>query len=325
MRATGAVVTTLVGAIVAACGGDFKETGHVDARARIVATFEVNAHGVGSGIDARLGERFWMVGDHGVLFGAHVTNGNIVVDDTIVVRDGQPLDTEEARALPGGGFLVAEESTPSVLFVDGEGAVRARLSPGAGLPAVLALHRKNRGFESLAVSRDGTTAFVATQSPLGDANDPRFSGSRVIRLLRLDVSHPMHASLRGEYALRLDDGAKLSAAAWVDDDRVLLLERDRSTTKLLLADLRDATSFAGTAIESTLDVEDVNAGPEALGISPVGVKVLFTSRDTPELEGEKLEGLALLDDATIALSNDDDFSPTGRSRVWEIELGAALR
>ena len=49
----------------------------------------------------------------------------------------------------------------------GKKLVDAAYAVSDRLPAVLSQRRKNRGFESVAVSRDGKTAYTMTQSPLG--------------------------------------------------------------------------------------------------------------------------------------------------------------
>src|SRR6185503_14932062 len=159
------------------------------------------------------------------------------------------MDIEDIDTLPGGGFIVVEEYSPSVVIVNANGKVTRRYTPqgktlaGASytvsdtLPAILSQRRANRGFEGVAVTPDGQTAYPVMQSPLG----PTGTGaptrdSRVVRLIRLDISDPLNMQVTGQFIVKMSPVAtypagntqralKISAVTWVNKNKFLFLER----------------------------------------------------------------------------------------------------
>ena len=87
------------------------------------------------------------------------------------------LDTEGIVRTPEGDFWLCEEYGPSLLSVAPSGTVKVRYVPaGSGisgthypvsetLPAIYARRRANRGFESIAISRDGKRIFAVDFGP----------------------------------------------------------------------------------------------------------------------------------------------------------------
>ena len=157
------------------------------------------------------------------------------------------MDIEDVHLLPDGRFILVEEYSPSVVIAGADGEVLARFTPASKtlpgadypirntLPDVLASRRANRGFESIAVSPDGRTGYTVTQSPLGStsAGSP-YRDSRVVRVLRLDLTDPLNLQVTGQFAVLMSAAAdypvgnaqrdlKISSAAWVGNDVLLLL------------------------------------------------------------------------------------------------------
>src|SRR5262249_4221739 len=136
--------------------------------------------------------------------------------------DPNGLDTEGLVRLRDGSFWVAEEYGPSLAHVDRDGKVLLRLLPqdlelrGAdypvqnALPAVYRLRKDNRGFESLALGRDGKTLFTMPQSPLLVPDKKTGDGSRLCRVLALDVATNRP---RAEYVYRFEVQKDFDAAA----------------------------------------------------------------------------------------------------------------
>lgn len=266
------------------------------------------------------------------------------------------LDPEDIHALPDGNFIVVDEYNPCIAIISDAGKVLKRYIPqgksliGAAcavsdnLPAIIGQRRSSRGFESIAVSGDGKTAYTMTQSPLGPtgAGTPT-RNSRVLRVLRLDVSDPLNATVTGQFVLLLSPATtyptgnrpqdlKLSAAAWVGENKLLLLERSDELSiggvKLVLADLANATDVTGLPEAQTLALEnfaiDWSTGP----ITPIATSVVYSNLETPELDDFKLEGLAILNRNDVALVNDNDFGtgviPPAISKMWVIRLREPL-
>jgi alkaline phosphatase len=265
--------------------------------------------------------------------------------------DPDGIDPEDLRVLPGGDLLLVDEYRPSVIAVDGAtGQVRARLVPageslpGAGypvaatLPAVLARRQRNAGFEGVALSSDGHTAYAVLQAPLGEAG-----ASRIVRILRLSIADPTTPgaaggaiAVTGDFVYRetaasafpagtAQRDVSISAAAWLGPDRLLLLERASGETKLVAVDLSASADIHGAAFENTLTPETGDLA--ALGVTPASGTPVFSSRELPALDGEKLEGLAILGRATVALSHDNDYGmddARDATRIWIVRLGGSV-
>lgn len=273
-------------------------------------------------------------------------------DATLLNYNPNGLDIEDIRLLPQGLFLMVEEYSPSVVVADLSGVVLKRYIPSsktlpgaaypvsATLPPILDQVRANRGMESIAVSPDGRTAYAIMQSPLGPTKNAAYLNSRVVRLLRLDVSDPLNMQVTGHFVLLLSpvsyyppgntpDVLKISSADWVAPDRLLMIERTdeagKGGARLILVDLRNATDISAMPVANTLVPEDVNTDLAALGITPAATEsVLYFNGELPEIMDYKLEGLSILNPNEVAISNDNDFGvtldPEAKSQMWIIRL-----
>jgi phytase-like protein len=277
------------------------------------------------------------------------------------------MDIEDVHTLKDGRFILVEEYSPSVVIVSPTGNVLKRYTPvgktlpGAHytvsdiLPPVFKQRRANRGFESIPISSDGRTAYAILQSPMGStsAGSPTamppippspYRNSRLIRILRLDISDPLNLQVTGEFVflmLPVSDypagnaqrDLKISAAAWVSKDKLLVEEHtDLAPAKLVLVDLAGATDVKdfASAAAVPLVLEDVNADLAALGITPAATKVVLDlGAELPEITERKLEGMTILNDNEISISNDNDFGigadPNEASKVYTIRLSEHLR
>jgi hypothetical protein len=113
----------------------------------------------------------------------------------------------------------------------------------------------------------------------------------------------------------------VTAAAWLGDDRLALLEHGVVGAKAVVADLRAATNLMGTSLETSLDLEAL--GPATTGVTSAEITDVWSTSSTPELATAKLEGLAVIDASTIALSDDDDRDAQP-GHVWTVALAAPL-
>jgi alkaline phosphatase len=277
-------------------------------------------------------------------------------DGTLLPYNPNGMDIEDIHTLPGGGYIVVEEYSPSVVIVNANGKVVCRYTPqgktlpGASyqvcdtLPAILSQRRANRGFEGVAVSPDGTTAYAVLQSPLGPtgAGAPT-RDSRIVRMIRLDITDPLDVQVTGQFLVKMSPvstypvgntqrALKFSAVTWVNENKFLFLERSDELlagvniggAKLVLVDIASATNIHGTAVAATLTPEAVTTDLAALGITPATSTVVFSNEQTPEITDFKLEGLAILNANQVAISNDNDFGigdfPGAISKVWVIRL-----
>lgn len=264
------------------------------------------------------------------------------------------IDPEAMQLLPNGNFLISEEYGPSIVLVDTNGKVLMRYVPvgktyagvnypvKAILPAIYKERRGNRGFENISLTRDGKTAYVTLQSPMGNAKDKAFEKSRVVRILSLDVSQPEDAKVTGMFlVLQTEKSAypdtdkqkdlKYSDAVVIGQDKILLLERATKKVKLIVADLSAATNVLNHADTNSLLFEKEGENLDKLAIKPAQTREVFDSRDVFfQIDTDKLEGLAVLTPGVVAISNDNDFGIGDDnlneypSKVWVIRLGKNL-
>ena len=268
------------------------------------------------------------------------------------------MDIEDVHTLPGGGFILVEEYGPSIVIVSPTGNVLKRYTPvgktlaGANysvddiLPAVFKQRRANRGFEGIAVSDDGQTAYTLTQSPMGStgATSP-YKDSRLVRILRMDISDPLNLRVTGQFVMLNEPLAgfpvgtvpkdmKISAAAWISQDKLLITEWGDKLggAKLVVVDLTAATDVNGlsSATAVPLILENVNTDLSALGITPAVTTVaLDVISEFPTIKDFKFEGLSILNDNEVAISIDNDFgigqTPNAETRLYNIRLSAPLR
>jgi hypothetical protein len=280
------------------------------------------------------------------------------------------LDPEDIHTLPGGGFILVEEYSSSVVIVSDTGNVLRRYTPEGktlaaaeytpgvitpaanytvidNLPGVLKQRRANRGFEGIAVSDDGRTAYTVMQSPMGATGvTSPYRDSSLVRILRMDISDPLDLQVTGQFVVYMSPVStyplgnaardmKISATAWVSQDRLLFLERSDKPgsggAKLILVDVRNATDVTGRADAGTpLVYENVATDLAALEITPATSQVVLdVNAELPAITDFKLEGLSILNANTVSISNDNDFGigdvPGRSSKIWQILLSKPLR
>jgi hypothetical protein len=251
-------------------------------------------------------------------------------------KDVHGVDAEGLIRLTDGTFWIADENAPSILHVALDGRIIARHVPNGtesdytgarydvvgSLPAIVAKRQLNRGIESLAVSRDERFLYFMLQSPLANPDTAAFRSSRNVRLFKMERTS---MQIVGEFVYVLDDPStfrrdpsnsqadvRVSEAAAIGQDRLLVVERTEATTKLYEIDLAKATNIYDSRWDDlrtapSLELQTQLADAD---IAPVTKALRFDSGDFPKV-ADKIEGVAVLSDGTLALINDDDFGITG--------------
>lgn len=262
--------------------------------------------------------------------------------------DGSPLpsspdgaDSEGIAARSDGMFWIAEEYGPSLLLVDESGLVHRRLIPEGSsaryagsrvpvveaLPALAAARKLNRGFEALAMSPDGTTLYAAFQSPLAHPDRAAHDAGDVVRIWALDATS---GAFRAEHAYPLDppegfqrdcavgpvakNDVKVSELAALSDGSLMVLERVTLSTHLYRVALGEPlpAQLLDPAHRPTL--EQLGQG----GVPLLSKVRVMSSDDHPEVCGD-LEGLIVLDDDSLLLSNDSDYGTEGAvTQFWRV-------
>lgn len=270
------------------------------------------------------------------------------------------MDIEDIHTLRFGGFILVEEYAPSIVIVGPFGHVLRRYTPGGTtlpgahytvndrLPAVFGQRRANRGFEGLAVSDDGRTAYTMTQSPMGSTSAGSvYRDSSLIRVIRLNISNPLNLQVTGEFLFKLMAATnfpagnaardlKISAAAWVSRDKLLITEGSDKIGagghKVVMVDLNTATDVLNLPDASAVPLVYENVGTDfaALGISLAQTSLVADLiNDVPEIMERKLEGMTILNRNEIVISSDNDFGigdvAGATTKVYHIRLSAPLR
>jgi len=306
-------------------------------------------------------------GDGGPITGRPNPPGPGSIGESAVTMDGRDLpldphglDTEGLVAAADGGFWVSDEYGPWLLRFGPDGLLRERVGPfgttGRRLPAVLAARRANRGMEGLTRIPGTAELLGLMQSPL---DNPKRAG-RTSRSVRLVAYDPATGASRQFVYLLEDAGNRTTDITAVSATRFLVLEIDGRVPgdsaepsrfqRVFQVDLAGATEvgdpadhpagrrFGGRTLEE-LPADSLRAA----GVIPVSKLLLLDLLD-PAIgyPHAKPEGLAVLDDHTIAIANDDDFGitadgrggmvtnrrPDGRleaNEVWLVRLAAPLR
>jgi hypothetical protein len=228
-----------------------------------------------------------------------------------------------------GALWVTDEYGPFLLKIDpSTGVVHERYGPGAGLPAVLAKRRPNRGMEGMTLDASSGLIHAFLQSPLSDGlawyqtTGREEKIERHARFLRWLVFDPARAETRAMLAYPLDSAAfahgrtgnaKLGDVAALGDGRFVVIEQGEGAdgqmfNHLVMVDTNGATDIAafGTDLErSSMRGEPVN-GADWSRVTPLR-KTMLLNLNRIGWVAEKAEGLALVDACTLAMTNDNDF------------------
>ncbi|OAT78312.1 esterase-like activity of phytase [Mangrovibacter phragmitis] len=236
--------------------------------------------------------------------------------------DPRGLDTEGITPDGKGGFWLCDEYGPFLIHVDGEGKVLAKYGPepaageqsvARGLPAIIKWRQPNRGFEGVTRLPDGKI-LGAVQSTLNIDGKSK-NKATFTRLVVLDPATGKTAM----YGYPIDthykkaSDAKIGDVVALNNHEVLLIEQGKDKDKVMhnriyKVDLRHATDL--TPFDSQTAPE-FNT-PEALKKRGIKLATKTEIVDLPQLgwQQEKAEGLALIDNRTLAVTNDNDFGLT---------------
>jgi hypothetical protein len=250
-------------------------------------------------------------------------------------RELNGFDAEGIVRLTDGSFWIGDENGPSIAHFSADGRMIARHVPqgtegefaGARydvkgtLPAILAKRAINRGIESMAVSPDENFLYFIMQNALANPDVKTYQAAKNIRLFKIE-----RASMKvvGEYVYTLDDpmsfrrdpskrqnDPRISELMAIGLDRLVVLERTELTTKLYEIQLEGATNIIGTRWDDAATSPSLEATTvaDAKITAPQKTLRLDTANFT-DIVG-KTEGMALLDDGSLLVINDDDYGIAG--------------
>lgn len=261
--------------------------------------------------------------------------GKAYADEEPIDLFGNPLDLDPLGAdLEGivraedGTYWMVDEYRPAIYHFTPDGVLAARYVPEGSnneetgvavgeeaIPAIYAQRRANRGFEAVAL-RDGILyAFI--QSPIDNPDTAKDSSSKASTLVRILAFDTNTKETVGEYFYRLDGAGvdKIGDAVVMPDGTFLVMERDDATGssahKLVYQiDIDAATNFFGYDLPRGVELQS-DRGLARLGITPVAKRLFVDLGAIGYNTVDKPEGLALIDENTIAVINDNDFGTGG--------------
>lgn len=242
--------------------------------------------------------------------------------------DPYGADLEGIVRADDGSYWMVDEYRPAIYHFGPDGVLIDRFVPEgsndneAGInvgteafPAIYAQRRSNRGFEAVAYADGILYAFI--QSPIDDpdrGNDVNSRRGGSIRILAFDTTS---GTTVGEYIYMIEGGAvdKIGDAVALSSSTMLVVERDAALGAdaekfIFKIDLSNATNVYGMELPQGLQLQS-EAGLAMAGIRPVKKELFVDPVALGFQAGDKIEGLALIDENTLAIVNDNDFGITG--------------
>jgi hypothetical protein len=250
-------------------------------------------------------------------------------------QDANGIDSEGLAIAKDGTFWVSDEYGPDVVHFTADGTMvpGGRLRPGSGLPSVLARRRSNRGMEGLTITPDGKTLVGIMQSPLDNPTAGGSSAGRSSRVARIVVIDTRSGATR-QYAYILDATSNLNSEIAALTPTLFLVDERNGTVpgagtaikKVYRVDLSNATDisdpadgvggrlFGGQTLEeltkNAADPAAILLANSVVAGAKSAAPVVDLIQAIPGYPHDKVEGLTVLDNRTIAISNDDDFGVT---------------
>ena len=261
-------------------------------------------------------------------------------------KDVWGIDSEGLAVDKDGNFWICEEGGPTIWKLNKNGVVIKRYTPYANLASpeiqdvaidtIFKYRKNNRGFEGLTITPNGKI-YAIIQSPLLNPSKTIGESSRIHRILEIDPTNDqskMYVYINegpvgtGANEIRYRDW-KIGDMTAINNSELLVIEQglrgntDRKYVfKINISNATAVTSslYSGVSLEALVDANGLIAN----SIVPVQ-KTLFMdllANHWPS-ELEKAEGIAILNDSTIAFVNDNDFgqySPSENGVAVEIEI-----
>jgi hypothetical protein len=233
------------------------------------------------------------------------------------VLTGWDFDPESMEVAPDGTFWFGDEFGPFLLHTDSQGRL---LEPPVPTPGVKAPQNptlapgetpnlaSSRGFEGMAISPNGQELYPMLEGSL--AEDKAAGLASDLRIFEVKANQPLGAQFTGTYwRYRMESpGDSIGDAIALNDHELLVVERDGGAgpnarfKAVFRVDLKDRDHDGYVDKELLVNLLAV---PDPTNAGKLGAFFPFSF--------ETIEDLAVLDDHTIAVMNDNNF-PNGGSR-----------
>jgi hypothetical protein len=265
-----------------------------------------------------------------------VANANFFLKTA--AKDTFGIDSEGIIVDKNGNFWLCEEGGPTIWVLNPNGVLIKRYTPYANLTdgskrsvdvaidTVFKYRKNNRGFEGITIAPNGKV-YAIIQSAILYPTQSIGENSRVHRILEIDPSTDATRMLvylndgligaSGSNQIRLRDW-KIGDMSAISDTTFLVLEAAaRGTTdvkRLYKINITGATNvhsglYSGVTLENLVtSTADNLAANSIVPVKKTLVMDLLASGWPAELD--KAEGLAIINDSTIAICNDNDYGQT---------------
>ena len=248
-------------------------------------------------------------------------------------KDTFGIDPEGLVVDKNGNFWLCEEGGATIWKLNQNGVLMNRYTPYAHLSgkqaidvqidSVFKYRKNNRGFEGISIAPNGKI-YAIIQSGIQYPTATIGDNTRIHRILEIDPATNNQRMLvylndgiigTGSNQIRLRDW-KIGDMAAVNDSTFLVLEaaaRGSSDIKRLYQININQATAVNSGLYGSLTLEGLvdSTGLANNGIKPVTktlVMDLLASGWPAALD--KAEGLAIINDSTIAIGNDNDFGQT---------------
>lgn len=224
--------------------------------------------------------------------------------------DPSGLDTESLSVDHEGNFWVGDEYYPALIKANAQGDIIEKWTPRNGLPEILKHRLMNRGFEALSVTPSGKI-LISMESIL-DLCDDYKNSNNLIRMVLFDPKTKQSKTFAYPYdkeEYRSPVTAKIGDMAAIDDTRFLIVEQGKTCTGmrnvLYIIDINKATDISDLKLKDGNALEYGTLGE----LSPIQFIKKYKIFDAVDYgwTHEKLEGVAIINPKTIAITNDNDF------------------
>lgn len=237
-------------------------------------------------------------------------------DGANIETDNNGVDSESMTIDSKKHFWVGDEYLPSLLEFDANGKLLARITPAADakvtlkkneIPNAFSFRKFNRGFEAIGYKND--KIFFMSQSPLGvdgAHKDKEFS------VIRIGVFNTKTRMYEAEYLYPLTQKKvdKIGDLVMIDDTHFYVIEQNGDTGKdgvhvIYKVDLTNATNLVKAPLAR--DPETYPAAELLAKVMPAQKTLVVDLVAGGYSDFEKIEGLTMIDDKTLAIVNDNDF------------------
>ena len=249
-------------------------------------------------------------------------------EGTEIESDNNGVDSESMTIDGQKHFWVGDEYLPSLLEFNESGRLQARISPAkeAGpvlkkneIPSAYNFRHFNRGFE--AIGYKNNKIFFMSQSPLRvkDAiKDKNFS------VIRIGVFNTKTRIYEAEYLypLTLKNVDKIGDLVMIDDNQFYVIEQNGdvgpdSVHHIYKVNLSSATNLVKTPLPRDPETYEKSELNSLVKTAEKTLAADLVKRGYSDYE--KIEGLTIINDKTLAIINDNDFgvftTSTGKTEV----------